>query len=106
MKDFMKMLAQHYQIGLTILCSIVILTYVVISVFALLCRRKYYGDLSMLGVIPLVNIWLLFSKKRKQKYLFRLERAEKLKANKEQEEKAKKELAEKSKQDEMFDDIF
>lgn len=106
MKDFMAMLAQHYQIGLTVLCSIVILTYAVISVLALLCRRKYFGDLSILGVIPLVNIWLLFSKKRKQKYLFRLEQVEKLKAKKEKEEKAKKESVEKTKQDEMFNDIF
>jgi Mn2+/Fe2+ NRAMP family transporter len=57
----MATLAENYLIGIGVTTGIVVVAYVLISIFAIRKRRKVKGDVSILGMIPIIHIALLFS---------------------------------------------
>jgi hypothetical protein len=64
MADTMKTLADNYIVGIAVTAGIIILIYVAVSIFTLLRRRKYKGDISLLCMIPLVNVVVFFLAKK------------------------------------------
>lgn len=64
MADTMKTLADNYIVGIAVSAGIIILIYVAVSIFTLLRRRKYKGDISLLCMIPLVNVVVFFLAKK------------------------------------------
>lgn len=64
MTDTMKTLADNYIVGIAVTAGIIILIYVAVSIFTLLRRRKYKGDISLLCMIPLVNVVVFFLAKK------------------------------------------
>lgn len=64
MADTMKTLADNYTVGIAVTAGVIILIYVVISIFTLLRRRKYKGDISLLCMIPIVNVVVFFLAKK------------------------------------------
>jgi len=67
MNDFMAYWAENYQLGIGLLFGIVFLIYITVSVLAIRSKWKRTGDISVLGMLPLVNIALFFTGKKKVK---------------------------------------
>lgn len=67
MKEMMATLAENYQLGIGVITGILVIMYITISVLAIIKRRKVYGNVSVLGMIPFYNITFFFSAKKKAK---------------------------------------
>ena len=67
MSEIMAKLAENYQIGIGVTSGILIVIYVVVSIFAIIKRRKLRGYVSVLGMIPFFNISLFFKGKSEKK---------------------------------------
>lgn len=65
MSEIMAELATNYQLGIGISSGVMIVAYILISIFAIRKYRKVKGIVSILGMIPIVNIFLLFTRKKK-----------------------------------------
>lgn len=65
MSDTMAMLAENYKLGIGITSGVLILAYILVSIFALLKYKKVRGGISYRGMLPLVNIFMLFVKEKK-----------------------------------------
>ena len=61
----MAKLAEHYQLGIGVATGVLIAVYVVVSIFAIRKRRSVRGDISLMGMIPIVHIFLFFSGRKK-----------------------------------------
>lgn len=66
MNETMQYWADNYQLGIGLITGILILVYTVISVGAILLYRYRKGYVSVLGVIPVVQIGLYFMGKPKK----------------------------------------
>lgn len=61
MSKVMAMLADNYLIGIGVTTGVVVVIYILISIFAIRKRRKVKGDISIIGMIPIIHIALFFS---------------------------------------------
>lgn len=66
MQDFMKYWADNYQLGIGIITGVLVIIYILVSIFSIRVRRKRKGDISLLGMIPLFHIALFFMGKPKK----------------------------------------
>lgn len=76
MNETMQYWADNYQLGIGLLTGILILVYTAISVGAILLYRYRKGYVSVLGVIPVVQIGLYFMGKQKKEKPKKKQKAE------------------------------